>query len=503
MDFFSLLGVNFGTAGVPHYQDLSFKLNFPVRKGVVTFFGLGGLSSIAMYDSKAEDVNLYTNEGQDLDNWSKMGASGVSWMRYLTSKTYAKFILSGFWQNGGTRIDTLDANKNPTPYFDHDISEYRLSLTALTGTKFSAGFSTKAGIIIDQMGYTMGTYSWDQDSLRMTKRVKTNKSLGEGGYRIRTFLEANYKISDRLIITPGVHLLYYTLTETPSLEPRLGLSWNYGQHRRISLGYGKHAKTQPLSAYYLGSYLPDGKYVETNLDMDFTKSHQVVLGHDWNITSNLRLKTELYYQYLYDVPVEERPSYFSLLNSGAGWGVGAEDSLVNRGTGRNMGAEITFEKFLSRGYYYLFTASVFDSKYEGSDRIERNTAFNGNFVINALAGKEFPIKQKSVFGIDLKVAYAGGVRYIPLDVEESMSSGSSVYDLSDPYKDKYPNYFKSDIKFTYRQNGRKITQEYILFIENFTNHKNMFMELYSPTAKEIKTIYQLGFFPMMQYRISF
>ena len=138
MDFVTLLGVDFGTTGVPHYQDLSFKFNFPVSKGVVTFFGIGGISSVAMLDSKADDQSLYTNEGQDLYNGSKMAASGVSWLRYLTSKTWTKVIVSGSYETGGTQIDTLDAEKNVTPYYDHSISEYKLSLTALTGTKFSA-----------------------------------------------------------------------------------------------------------------------------------------------------------------------------------------------------------------------------------------------------------------------------------------------------------------------------------------------------------------------------
>ena len=297
----------------------------------------------------------------------------------------------------------------------------------ITGTKFNASLSSKAGLIIDQMGYDMKTLQYDYDSLRMITRIQENKSLGEGGYLVRSFFQLNMKITDQWIFTPGIHLLYYTLTGKPSVEPRMGISWIYGENRSINLGYGTHAKTHTLGTYFLGSYLPDGQYVETNTDLGYTRSQQVVLGHDWNIRQNLRLKTELYYQYLYDVPVEQQPSYFSILNSGAGWGVGASDSLVNEGTGRNYGLEITFEKFLSKGYYYLITGSLFDSKYKGSDGIERNTAFNGNYVFNALAGKELSIKEKSMLTVDLKVTWAGGTRYIPLDIEKSMEEKTSVY----------------------------------------------------------------------------
>ena len=503
MDFVSLLGVNFGTTGVPHYQDLTYKLNFPVKKGLITFFGIGGISSVAMLDSKAKDVSLYTNEGQDLYNGSKMGASGFSWLRYLSSSTYAKFILSGFYQNGFTKIDTLDADKNKTRYYDHNISEYRLTFSAYTGTKFNASLSSKAGLIVDQMGYDMKTLLYDYDSLRMITRLRENKDLGEGGYLIRSFFQLNYKISGQWIFTPGIHLLYYTLTGKPSVEPRIGISWIYGERRSINLGYGMHAKTHTLGTYFLGSYLPDGQYVETNTDLGYTKSQQVVLGHDWNFNENMRLKTEAYYQYLYNVPVEQRPTPFSILNTGAGWGVGAEDSLVNKGTGHNVRLEVTLEKFLSKGYYYLVTASLFDSKYEGSDGIERNTAFNGNYVFNALAGKEFTIRQNSMLSVDLKFTWAGGTRYIPIDVEKSMEEENSVYDMSDPYKDKYPDYLKADIKFGYKMNSKRITHEFLFFIENFTNHKNVYYKMYKKSTGEIITMNQLGIYPMMQYRLTF
>ena len=503
MDFLNRIGVNFGTAGVPHYQDLAYKFNFPVNKGLVTFFGLGGTSSIDLLDSKIEDVNLYTNEGQDLYNHSKMGATGISYLRNLSPKTYAKFILSGLYEEGGTDVDTLDDNKNKTRAFEHNIAEYRLSFTALTGTKFNASLASKAGLIIDAMGYDMRTYTWDSDSARMTKALLADKALGSGGYMLRAFMEFNYKLTDQLAFVPGLHVLYFTLTGKPSIEPRFGISWLYARNRRLNLGYGTHAKTHPLATYYMGSWLPDGQYTETNKKIGYTRSQQVVLGHDWNINPNLRLKTEAYYQHLYKVPVEQRSSYFSLLNAGAGWGLEAADSLVNKGTGRNYGLEITFEQFLTKGYYYLFTASVFDSKYRGSDDILRNTAFNGNFVINGLAGKEFPIKQKSVFGIDLKIAYAGGRRYVPIDVEKSKESNTTEFDFSKAYEEKFANFFKADIKFSLKKNGKRISEEYILYIENFTNHKNIFLESYSRTDKEIKTTYQLGFFPMMQYRINF
>ncbi len=38
------------------------------------------------------------------------------------------------------------------------------------------------------------------------------------------------------------------------------------------------------------------------------------------------------------------------------------DSLVNDGTGVNYGIELTIEKFMNRNYFFLVTASLFNSK---------------------------------------------------------------------------------------------------------------------------------------------
>ena len=105
----------------------------------------------------------------------------------------------------------------------------------------------------------------------------------------------------------------------------------------------------------------DFNFIETNHDLDFTKSHQAVLGYDWSVTPNFRLKVETYYQHLFNVPVEENESHRSLINEGADFYLTRLDSLVNKGTGKNYGVEFTVEKFLSKSYYFLVTTSILDS----------------------------------------------------------------------------------------------------------------------------------------------
>ena len=62
--------------------------------------------------------------------------------------------------------------------------------------------------------------------------------------------------------------------------------------------------------------------------------------------------------------------------------------MVNGGKGLNYGVDITFEQFMTRGFYYMVTASLFDSRYRTDTGEWYNTRFNRNFAVNLLAGKE-------------------------------------------------------------------------------------------------------------------
>jgi hypothetical protein len=177
--------------------------------------------------------------------------------------------------------------------------------------------------------------------------------------------------------------------------------------------------------------------------------------------------------------------------------------MLNEGTGENYGVELTLEKFYSQGYYFLLTGSLFESKYKGYDGVERNTAFNGNFVANGLLGKEWRLGKRTTLAIDTKVTYAGGRRIIPIDLAASRQQGSEVLLYDQAYEDKLGDYFRLDFKVGFKMNGKRITQEWFIDIQNITNQKNIFTQSYSNVARDIQTTYQLGLFPMVQWRILF
>lgn len=495
--------IDMGTAGIPKYQDMSFKLNFPVKLGRISVFGIGGISEIAMLDSKQDEQDLYSDEGQDLYNRSRMAATGISYTRFLNEKSFFKFSLSGLAQEGGTDIDTLDQFKQPHLSIDHNFSEFRTSFSGTLNTKYSSRFSTKTGFTVDRLGFDLFTRRYYAVDSGFRTLIDYRKGLEDGTNLYRTFYQSTYKFSDQLSINPGIHFMVLGLNGSYSIEPRLGMSWQLTGAQKLSAGYGLHSNIQALSTYFIGTNLDNKDYIETNKELGFTRSHQCVLAYDLSITKNTRVKAEAYYQYLFNVPVESHASSYSILNTGAGWGVGAVDSLVNEGTGRNYGIELTLERFFSRNIYYLATVSLFESKYKGSDGVERNTAFNGNYVVNCLVGKEFTFGARSAVTVDLKFSYAGGRYYTPVDLHASRNAGETRWINEEAYSKKYDPFMKADIKVGYRLNGKRVSQEFQFYVENFTNHKNILLQSYSRSKDEITTTYQLGAFPMILYRLHF
>jgi hypothetical protein len=302
--------------------------------------------------------------------------------------------------------------------------------------------------------------------------------------------------------------MHFFLNNSHALEPRANLRWRINDKHNISLGYGLHSQTHPFFHYLLRKPLTNDKwdrenYEETNINLGFTKSHHFALGYDIAISEVLRFKTELFLQLLYDVPVEDSSSYYSLLNLGAGSFNNAVDNLVNEGTGRNNGIEFTLEKFLSKGYYFLLTTSLLDSKYKGSDGVLRNTAFNSNFNVNVLFGYELPFRENGAFDLNLRIVTSGGRRIIPHDEERTLQEEKDVYQYENAFEPRLATYFRIDAKAGYKYNGRKVRHEIAFDFTNLTNRQNEWERIYNNGSGMIEMVYQQGIFPNIYYRINF
>ncbi|MEO6037030.1 MAG: TonB-dependent receptor, partial [Saprospiraceae bacterium] len=330
----------------------------------------------------------------------------------------------------------------------------------------------------------------------------------DGGFNLsEAYAQAQYRLTEQLTVNGGLHGQYFAKTEDLALEPRATLNWQFSPKQRISLGYGLHSQSQPLPVFLFRERQPDGSTVNKNGDLGFTHNQHLVLGYDFKPAATWRLKAEAYYQWLNDVPVEASPTSFSILNAGADFIFPDKGNLVNEGTGTNKGLELTVEKFFNHGWYGLATVSVFDSRYKGSDGIERETAFNGKYVFNVLAGKEFRIGStgRRFLTLDTKLTTAGGRPYTPVNLDASRLAGREILYEERAFTERLDPYFRWDVKLGMRLNSakRKLSQTFFLDFQNVTNHANIFALQYNEVKGNVGRIDQIGFFPDVLYRVEF
>lgn len=488
--------VDFG--GVPKYQDASFKVILPAgRNHSFTLFGLGGKSSISQSetDENNEDIVLFQGEFT-----SSLGVIALSHNYAINEKTFLKSTISASGSTSGSIVDIANDQDELYKVYDEDFTKSDIKFSSTLSYKQNARNKYKAGLIYTRLGYQMLAHDWDFDTEELIPSLDVNGSSD----MIQGFINWKYRIKDDLDLVSGLHYMHFTLNNNYSIEPRVALQWKYNPKQTFSIGAGLHSKIESISTYMAEYRFDDNTFGNPNKDLDFTKAAHFVLGYDYTFNSYTHLKFEAYYQSLYDVPVEDKSqSTFSLINSGGGY---INTPLVNNGLGTNYGIEATMEQYLHNGLYYLSTISLYKSLYTANDGIQKNSTYDGNYVVNLLAGKEIPMgkpeKNRTFFG-DIKVAVIGGQRYTPIDFEASLAKGEQVRDTDNPFSTKGDNIFKLDISLGIRRNRKKTSTEFKIAIQNVTNNAAVVTEYYQNTTESIVQGKQLPFLPVISYKINF
>ena len=514
LSLFQQMHIQIGTDAVPVYGDLSFKFNWALKKGgSLSWFGIGGKSQIAIKisDQKTYSTELYGEGDRDQYFGTQMGVSGLIYKKTLSEKTFlsATLALSYEEQNAHHNILTrhLDsAGVNIIVDSIRPIMGFYFKTTKTSGFfsinhKINKLHLLKAGINID-------VYHFNQlDSVRKNYQFVNRWDYIGTAMLIQPFVQWKWRMKENMDFTAGIHSQYFTLSNSISpVEPRVGWKMRIGKDQSVFAGAGLHSQTQPMYTY---TYHLQGTETLHNKNMGFTKSIHTGIGYEKAFKNKLNIRTETYYQSLYNIPVTVTPSSFSLINVGSGFARFFPDSLLqNTGTGYNYGLEITIQKYFDKSFYFMFSGTLYDSKYKGSDGVLRNTSYNGNYIGNLLGGKEFKLNEKQVLSIGLKVTYAGGKRYGYPDIAKCINQQDIIFLDSAFNERQFKDYFRMDLKLNWKLNAKKATHEIGIDLLNIFNTKNLLSLAYAPnlanpSADPISQKQQLGRLPLFYYKIDF
>lgn len=478
------------------YQDLNFKLNFPTAKNGV--FSIWGTGLIDKFSTKKEDESAwkYSDDGKHSEMQQTSAATGINHLFYFHGGGILRTTLAS----------TISKNKAKEQYFDNspEVSQHlnldnrfnNLILNSSFDKKYSDWHSNKTGFSITNLRYDMhlALAPLIGKPLETVSQGKGNTNL------IAIYSSSLFKLSTNLTATLGINSQLLTLNNSWALEPRASLKWQSSLKSSFAMAYGLHSRMEKPDVYFVKDKVT-GQLL--NQDLGFIKTHHFSMSYNYKIKENMNLKVEPYFQYLFDVPVIADSSY-SVLNRSLFY---VEDALVNKGKGRNVGVDLTLEKYLTNGFYYLVTASIFDSKYKGGDGVWYNTKYNSRFVVNGLTGKEWTIgiKKRNVLGVNLKLTLQGGQRYSPVDEASSLLhiDKEIKYDENQAYSKQFDPLFVANYTITYRMNRSKRSHEFALKWLNATGAKEYYGHAYSLHGHNIEAKKQATSLFNVLYRIDF
>lgn len=480
------------------YQDLNFKMNFPTKNvGIFSVWGTGLIDRFTTDFEKNPDKWEFIDDNRDSEAKQYMLATGISHRYLFKNNAQLKTTLAATYSSNDANEKVYDRELHSTPslYLKNRYTNFIFS-TSLN-RKINSKFTTKSGFSFTRMNYDM-----DLAIAPFVGKPLETISQGNGNTNLMSgYTSASIGLSDKVTLNAGVNGQLFTLNNHFTIEPRIGVKWQSSTKTSFALAYGLHSRMEKMDVYFVKTAGSNNKPV--NKDLDFTKAHHLMLTYNFAISDNLNLRIEPYFQYLFDVPVIADSS-FSVLNRNTFY---VEDALVNKGTGRNYGIDITLEKYLDRGFYYMLTGSVFDSKFQGGDGVWHNTRFNRNFVFNVLVGKEWTMgrNQQNTLGANLKFTLQGGERYSPVDVEATLNhpDKETQYDETKAYSKQLSPMFVANATVNFRMNKKKVAHEFAIKVINLTGYQEYYGHQYNIRSGEIEPYRQATSIPNISYKLEF
>jgi hypothetical protein len=456
-----------GLVDVPggvNYQDATFKVVLPTKRtGTFSFYGLGGLSGVSMENMGPTGLETpgrtKTNAltSRDYYKANYLANLGMNHTLSIDNNSFVKTSInySGTGLNDDIyETDTIKTYNNGGELLEDYISprmhmiQSRIVNSAIRGAiTYSNKINAKNKIQIGTK-YTLYSYNYNQNIYSNEQASELNiNDFKINVSTINNFISWKHSLNENINIVAGLHNMNVLSINKSTLEPRLSINWKINITNSVHAGYGMHSTTEKIQNYYTKISQGDGTFIQPNKNLGLLKAHHFVLGYEKRFTENIIGKIEAYYQYLYNLPVENNDSSnYATINEGIDY---KYVELVNKGRGKNYGIEISLERFFDKNFYFLINGSLFDSKYKTLEGVWRNTRYNNNYIVNILFGKEFRNlgkKQNQTLALNTKVFFEGGQRYIPLfrDAQGNVAvepENQRYFDYSKAYNDQFENIF--------------------------------------------------------------
>ena len=478
------------------YQDLSFKLNMPTTKAgtfAVWFTGL-----IDNYENKVPDVSEWETLWDMNDSWSRQRncAGGLTHTyRFRSGGTLRSNVA---FTGAYTRLQQNDYDQQLTkiPDMEGRNASWNIIVSTQHQHKFSSRYTMQNGFEHQHLDF----HTW-LDWVQTVGGPKFRVYESEGNTGLTRFY-TNHKValSRRLSTVAGVNVMWFNLNNQWLVEPRISVQYKTSPSSTISLAYALNSRKETTDTYFVTM---DGK--NPNKDLGLTRSHHISASFAQRLGENAMLKIEPYWQWLFDVPVEQGTTY-SILNHNMFF---QDRALVNGGAGRNYGIDFTLERYLKDGLYGMLTATLFKSEFRDVQGVWHHSRHDRRYITNIVGGKEWMVgkSKKNVFGLNGRLTLMGGDRYTPIpegityeDIANRPDRSIPEIDDPEPYRAQKGMSVGYAFSVKYTINKHHTAHHFIL---EFLKMKTFQGQTFDIRSHEIVDKFTSLSFPNIAYRVEF
>ena len=475
------------------YQDLSFKLNMPTTKAgtfAVWFTGL-----IDNYENEVPDVPEWETLWDMNDSWSRQRncAMGVTHnYRFKSGGTlHSSVAYTGAYRKLG--VTNYDEQMTKTPGMDGCNSERNVIISTQHQYKVSSRYTMQNGFEHRHMAFNTWL-DWIHEAGGPLYRVY--ESDGNTGLT-RLYSSHKVALSNRLSTVTGVNVMWFNLNNQWLVEPRVSVQYKTSPSSTLSLAYAMNSRKENTDTYFVND--------TSNSNLGLTRSHHISASFAQRLGENAMIKIEPYWQWLFDVPVEQGTTY-SILNHRNFF---QDRALVNEGAGCNYGIDFTLERYLKDGFYGMLTTTLFKSEYRDAQGQWHHSRHDRGFITNILGGKEWMVgkNRKNVFGVNGRLTLMGGDRYTPIpdditfeDVMLRPDKSVPEIDGLDPYNAQKGMNVGYAFSVKYTINKRHTSHHFILEYLQMRTFQGQTFDLRS---HEVVDKFTSLTFPNIAYRVEF
>jgi len=496
----SNVGVDFSDEKINFY-DLSFNINTLIgdRGGKLSFFGFGGKSTND-FDAK-KDTSEWEVDKDRFNIYYKNNTYAVGTRLDLPMKRSFTFS-TGITYSSNDQNRTSNANLVLTPGSNYVPSQTKFygqsslldqarklvsAFASVTG-KWSSRFSGELGVMVnhneDQLR-DFSKYLFDPNTTPSEEyRYKVD---GKEGYTVlQPYGQLTFR-AGKFSASAGVRYMQSTYKNT-SVDPRLNFQFQLTPSSSIYVTGGQTSQMLPIGILI------------TQSNKDFLRKYFVEAGHTIQF-ENWKFYSSIYYHQYRNAMVSST-SNFSVLNYLEGT---VTEQLTPTGSGVNKGVSLQAERSFVDGYYLLAGASVYRSLYTDYNDVERPTKFDGRYSLMITGGREwtrFVDDHSRSFGVHGRLMYLGGLRDTPISELASFRTQTTVY-TQDANSIKLNDYVRFDLRLSWRKDKKNYTRTIALDVQNVAGIKNQAYKYYDSYQGKVVTQYQVGFIPVLVYRVDF